>query len=229
MRRLVAAISLLVIIVGVLVVAIYSFYIVDSRPYPPVILNYHDDYWKGLYAFGFAVSNGSMREVVDQYMIVMNQDGAYLDFINSSTHSFNYITQLSDNELYHFYRPQRGLREQNPSLLPEARIWNFRNRDIKTILEGIDISGHHEFLIMDGYFVTMRRVGEGGLDTIVHLDPDTGNETWLWSSEPYFPEKVCSLCRDDDWTHGNDVTLSLDGRFYYVNFRNTDNFAKVEI
>ena len=39
---------------------------------------------------------------------------------------------------------------------------------------------------------------------------------------------MCNLCRDDDWTHGNDVTISLDGQFYFVNFRNTDNFAKVD-
>jgi hypothetical protein len=230
MRRLVAAILLLIIVFGGFSVIFYSFFLVDSfRPYPPKIFSYHDDYWKGLYAFGFAVSNGSIRDIVDQYLVVMDQNGEYLGFVNSSTHSYNYINQLSSSDLYYYYRPQRGLRQQDPSLVPEAKIWNFRSNDTRSILKGIDIRGHHEFLIEDDYFVTMRRVGEGGLDTVVHLDPETGNVTWLWSSEPYFPEKTCSLCRDDDWTHGNDVTLSLDERYYYVNFRNTDNFAKVEI
>ncbi len=112
-------------------------------------------------------------------------------------------------------------------IVPEARIWDFRSGTTRSILEGVNIRGHHEFLIEDGYFVTMRRIEKGGLDTVVHLDPLTGNETWVWSSEPYFPEKICDLCRDDDWTHGNDVTVSLDGLYYFVNFRNTDNFAKV--
>jgi len=230
-RRLVLAILLLiVIVVGIFGIAFYLFYMSGSSgPSLPVVISYGDDYWKGLYAFGFAISNSSMRDVVDQFLVVMDHNGNYLSFENSSTHSFNYVTQLSADELYYYYRPQRGQGERDPQVFPEARIWNYRTGEVRTILDGVDVRGHHEFLIEDGYFVTMRRVGEGGLDTVVHLDPATGNETWLWSSEPYFPEKMCSLCRDDDWTHGNDVTLSLDGQYYFVNFRNTDNFAKVDI
>jgi hypothetical protein len=230
MRHLGAAILLLIVIVGISGYVFYSFFLMGSLGVEnPLVLNFGDDYWRGLYAFGFAVSNGSIRDVVDQFLVVMDYNGAYLGYVNSSTHSFNYVNQLSETELYYYYRPQRGLNESDPTIVAEARIWDFRSDVTRTILEGVDIRGHHEFLIEDGYFVTMRRVGEGGLDTVVHLDPLSGNETWLWSSESYFPEKVCLLCRDDDWTHGNDVTVSLDGRYYFVNFRNTDNFAKVEI
>jgi len=108
MHRLVATILLLIFVVGVLAVAIYSIFLVDSRPYPPTIFSYSDDYWKGLYSFGFAVSNGSIRDVVNQYLVVMDQNGAYLGFVNSSTHSFNYINQLSDSDLYRFPGSQGG-------------------------------------------------------------------------------------------------------------------------
>lgn len=230
MRRLVAAILLLIISVLVVGIIFYGFFAGNYfGPEPPLVINYRHDYWRGLYTFGFAVSNSSMQEVVNQYIVVMDNNGNYLAYDNSSSYSFNYINQLSDDELYYYYRPQRIRGEQANEASPEARIWNYRSGETKTILDGIDIRGHHEFLIEDGFFVTMRRVGEGGLDTIVHLDPLMGNVTWLWSSEPYFPEKVCTLCRDDDWTHGNDVTVSLDGKYYFVNFRNTDNFAKVDI
>ena len=230
MRRLVAAILLLIISVLVVGIIFYSFF--DGNyfgPKSPLVINYRHDYWRGLYTFGFAVSNSSMQEVVNQYIVVMDNNGNYLAYDNSSSHSFNYINQLSDDELYYYYRPQRIRGEPVTEASPEARIWNYRSGETKTILDGVDIRGHHEFLIEDGFFVTMRRVGAGGLDTIVHLDPSIGNVTWLWSSEPYFPEKVCTLCRDDDWTHGNDVTVSLVGKYYFVNFRNTDNFANVDI
>jgi hypothetical protein len=230
MRRLVLAILLISILV--IAAGAYAFYvffmITPFGPESPKVISYRDDYWRGLYAFGYAISNTSIRDVVDQFLVIMDHNGNYLNFENSSTHSFNYINQLSANELYYYYRPQRR-NQTDPQISPEARIWNYQTGTTRRILEGINIRGHHEFLIEAGYFVTMGRIEKGGLDTVVHLDPQTGNETWLWSSEPYFPEKMCSLCRDDDWTHGNDVTVSLDGKYYYVNFRNTDNFAKVEI
>ena len=71
----------------------------------PLIFSFTDDYWRGLYAFGFAVSNGSIREVVDQFLVVMDHNGGYLGYLNSSTHSFNYVNQLSETELYYFLRP----------------------------------------------------------------------------------------------------------------------------
>jgi len=201
-----------------------------ATPEPtPEVFSYSDDYWRGLYAFSFSSDFSKKGDVVDQFLVVMDHDGNYLWFENSSTHSFNYINQLSENELYYYYRSQIRNQADPQFSPPEARIWNFQTGTTKTILDGVNVRGHHEFLIEDGYFVTMRKIQKGGLDTVVHLDPDTGDETWLWSSEPYFPEKSCSLCGDDDWTHGNDVTVSLDGKYYYVNFRNTDNFAKVEI
>ena len=229
-RLLLAFLLLVVLIISIGGYSIYVNYVIKPSMVPgPVVFSYNEDYWRGSYAFGFAVSNGSIRNVVDQFMAVMDHNGNYISYENSSTHSFNYINQLSESEFYYYYRPQRTEGDPDPSVVAEARIWDFRGDGTRTILDGINIQGHHEFLIEDGYFVTMRRVGEGGLDTVVHLDPLTGNETWFWSSEPYFPEKLCELCRDDDWTHGNDVTVSLDGRYYFVNFRNTDNFAKIEI
>ena len=224
--------AILMVIILVVSIGGYLFYVFQgnkpSRVVGPVVFNYSENYWRGLYAFGFAVSESSMQETVEQFLVVMDHDGNYLNFENSSSHSFNYVNQLSENELYYYLRPQRRDGEQDPLIVPEARIWDFRAGTTKTILDGVNIRGHHEFLIEDGYFVTMRRIEKGGLDTVVHLDPQTGNETWVWSSEPYFPEKMCDLCRDDDWTHGNDVTISLDGQYYFVNFRNTDNFAKVD-
>ncbi len=229
MRRYMALVSILILVVGVVSLAIYFFFVTSPTGLPsPKIFNYENDYWRGLYTFGFAVSNASLRDYVDQFIVVMDSNGNFVSFDNSSTHSFSYLSQLSKDELYYYLRPQRRA-DPDPTLVAEARIWNYRTGEVRTILEGINVRGHHEFLIEDGYFVTMRRIEKGGLDTIVHIDPESGNETWFWSSEPYFPEKTCALCRDDDWTHGNDVTVSLDGEYYYVNFRNTDNFAKVNI
>lgn len=202
-------------------------YIVDRfAPPTPTIFRYSEDYWQGTYAFGFSVSETSTQETVERFIVVMDDQGKYLAYNRSITHSFSNINQLSRNEIYYYLRPPRGDLEA----IPEATIWNFEAGATRTILKGVDISGHHEFLIEDGYFVTLRRVSgsKEGLDTVVHLDPETGNETWFWSSEPLFPEKPCDLCADDDWTHGNDVTISLDGKYYFVNFRNSDSFAKVD-
>ena len=228
-RLLLAVLLLFVLIISIGGYSIYVSYVIKPSRVPgPVVFSYSEDYWRGLYAFGFALSNSSIQENVEQFLVVMNPDGNYVNYENSSSHSYSYVNQLSENELYYYLRPQRRDNTQDSEVFPEARIWNFRTSTTRTILEGVNIQGHHEFLIEDGYFVTLRRIEKGGLDTVVHLDPENGNETWVWSSEPYFPEKMCNLCRDDDWTHGNDVTVSLDGQFYFVNFRNTDNFAKVD-
>lgn len=218
---------LMIVILGIVVggYAIYhALYIKASEPPAPIVLNYRDGYWRDRYIFSFAQSETSMQEVVDNFMVVMDYEGDYVNYEMSSGPSFNYIYQLSENEIYYYLRPPRGA---DPEIVPEARIWNFQTGATRTILEGINIQGHHEFLIEDGYFVTLRRIEKCGLDTIVHLEPETGNEKWIWNSEPFFQEKPCSLCPDDDWTHSNDVTVSLDGRYYYVNFRNADSFAKI--
>ena len=228
-RLLLTILLSVVLIISIGGYSIYVSYIIKPSSVPgPVVFSYSEDYWRGLYAFGFALSNSSIQENVEQFLVVMNPDGNYVNYENSLSHSFSYVNQLSEDEIYYYLRPQRRNGTQNSEVFPEARIWNFQTSTTRTILEGVNIQGHHEFLIEDGYFVTLRRIEKGGLDTVVHLDPKNGNETWVWSSEPYFPEKVCELCRDDDWTHGNDVTISLDGQFYFVNFRNTDNFAKVD-
>ena len=227
MKRIVLF-ALIVIILSIFGFTI--FYTLDlikpSGPPKPMVFNYKDDYWKGQYVFSFAKSRAGQNIADANYIVIMDEQGNYINYVNSSRYNFNYIYQLTENEIFYYARPANW---SDQELVPDARIWNFRTGATRTILDGIDISGHHEFLIEDGYFVTLRRVPghEGGLDTVVHLDPETGNETWLWSSEPLFPEKVCQMCSDDDWTHGNDVTISLDGKYYFVNFRNTDNFVKV--
>ena len=230
MKRLFVPILLIVILViGISGYVIYSLYMIElSKPPAPVIFSYDENFWTGLYTFSFAIAESSMQETVEQFLVIMDSKGNYLNYEKSSRRSFNYINQLSENEIYYYLRPQRIGGVQDPEINPEARIWNFQTSTTRTILKGINIRGHHEFLIEDGYFVTMRRIEKGGLDTVIHLDPETGNETWVWSSEPLFSEKLCDLCRDDDWTHGNDVTISLDGQYYFVNFRNTDSFAKVD-
>jgi hypothetical protein len=227
MKRLASIILVVVVLlVGIIAYTLYSMYAVDQfAPPAPTVLNYSENYWKGRYAFSFAVSESTMQETVEQYVVIMDHQGDYSAYVRSTSNAFSNINQLSKNQLYYYLRPPRGDTEATP----EPTIWNFETDTTTTILEDVDIRGHHEFLIEDGYFVTLRRVpgNEHGLDTVVQLDPETGTETWVWSSEPLFPEKPCSLCRDDDWTHGNDVTISLDGKYYYINFRNPDNFAKV--
>jgi hypothetical protein len=204
---------------------LYSMYMINRfKPPAPTVLTYSDDYWRGKYAFGFALAESATQENIPQFIVVMDDQGNYLDYKRLTSHSFNYIYQLSENELFYYLRPQFGM-----DGISKAKIWNLDTGATKTIFEGVNVWGHHEFLIEDEYFVTLRRV-EGnihGLDTVVHIDPETGEETWLWSSEQLFPERVCQLCNDEDWTHGNDVTISLDNQYYFVNFRNTDSFVKV--
>jgi hypothetical protein len=227
-RRTVAIVVVLALLLLVSGYAIYTLmYVKQSNvPTPTVIKHSDGDYWKGKYIFSFAQANSSTQEIIDHYLVVMDQDGKYLKIQNSSTRNFNYIYQLSSNEIYYYASPLR-LMDPNATAVPEATIWNMQTDTTRTILDGVNIWGHHEFLIEDGYFVTLRMVTEHGLDTVVQLDPETGNETWVWSSESLFTERPCSLCPDFDWTHGNDVTASLDKQYYFVNFRNTDSFAKI--
>ncbi|MEJ2271146.1 MAG: aryl-sulfate sulfotransferase [Candidatus Bathyarchaeota archaeon] len=219
--------TIVLISIFLLTIGLISAYLLlntdELRPPEPRVLGERNDYWKGKYVFGFSVSESSMQEIVEQYIVVMDDQGKIETYNRSITHAFSNIDQLSENEIYYYQRPPRGTDEE-----PEAVIWNYQTGRTRTILQGIDIRGHHEFLIDNGYFITMRRIEKGGLDTVVHLDPETGNETWFWSSEPLFEEKPCDLCSDDDWTHGNDVTISLDSKYYFINFRNSDSFAKVD-
>lgn len=229
MNRLLVAV-LLILIAALLGVIGYAFFYglnvsEASGPPKPTVYTFGEDYWKGMYVFGFAAAE-SAESVGNGFIVVMDDQGNYVSFQNSSLYSFDYIYQLGESEVFYYLRPSN---RSDRSLIPGARIWDWKTGATRTILEGIDIRGHHEFLIEDGYFVTLRRV-EGnihGLDTIVQIDPATGNETWVWSSEPLFPERPCNQCPDDDWTHANDVTLSLDGKYYFINFRNADSFAKI--
>ena len=227
MKRPIIAVILVAIILVVLGTAFYYSQILEySGPPRPRVYSYSDEYWKGTYAFGFSVGE-SAESATEGFIVIMNHEGDYVSFDNSSLYMFDYIYQLSENEIFVYLRPSN---RSDRTLTPEAKIWNWDAGETRTTLDGINIRGHHEFLIEDGYFVTLRRV-EGnihGLDTVVEIDPETGNVTWYWSSEPLFLERPCSLCLDDDWTHGNDVTVSLDGLHYFVNFRNTDSFAKID-
>jgi hypothetical protein len=224
MNRLIVVV-LIIILLGVIGYAIYYTLNMSrpSEPPVPTVFNYSEDYWRGLYAF--SMFTGEPDQLIGEgFLVVMDQQGNYLVYDRSTREMFSYIYQLSENEIFYYLLDQLQV-----GAIPEARIWNWQNGEVRTILEGINIRGHHEFLIEDGYFVTLRRVEENihGLDKIVNIDPETGNETWEWSSEPLFPERPCSLCSDEDWTHANDVTISLDGRYYYINFRNCDSFAKI--
>jgi len=224
MKRLILAILMMAILMGICGFAIYyTLYMKPSEPPAPTIFDYSEDYWRGRYVF--CMFKGEPGQVIGEgFLVIMDDQGNYLNYVRSTREMFFYMYQLSENEIFYYQMDPLQV-----GAIPEARIWNWQTGATRTILEGINIRGHHEFLIDDGYFVTLRRVEENihGLDTIVHIDPETGNETWIWSSEPLFPERPCSLCPDEDWTHGNDVTISLDGRYYYINFRNADSFAKI--
>ena len=228
MRRLVTILIILTLAICLSGYAIYHILYMKPSDLPtPTIVRYSNDYWRCKYIFSFAQANSSMQEIIDHYLVVMDHNGKYLTYQNSSTRNFNYIYQLSSDEVYYYARPLRFM-DPNSTITPEPTIWNIQTGAKRTILEDVNIRGHHEFLIEDGYFVTLRMIMGKGLDTVVHLDPETGKETWKWSSAPYFKEKPCSRCPNFDWTHGNDVTVSLDKQYYYVNFRNTDNFAKID-
>lgn len=228
MKRSVAILILLILAILLIGYAIYHiFYIKPSDLPTPKVINYSNDYWRGNYIFSFAQANSSMQGTIGQYIVVMDHNGRYTTYKNSSIRNFNYIYQLDQDHVYYYASPLAFM-DPNTTIKPEPTIWNIKTGETKTILEDINIWGHHEFLIEDEYFVTLRILMGKGLDTLVHLDPETGNTTWFWSSEPLFTEKPCSLCPDYDWTHGNDVTVSLDKQYYYVNFRNTDSFAKID-
>ena len=224
MKRLVVG-ALVIVILCISGFAIYYTLNMSrsSEPPLPVVYSYSEDYWRGSYVF--CVFRGETGQLTgDAFLVVMDYQGTYLSHNHSTREMFLYPYQLSENEI--FYQLMDPL---NFTEIPKVRIWNWHTGATRTILEEINLRGHHQFLIEDGYFVTLRRVEENihGLDTIVDIDPETGNVTWVWSSEPLFPERPCNLCPDEDWTHANDVTVSLDGRYYYINFRNTDSFAKI--
>jgi hypothetical protein len=228
MRRLVAILIILTLAFCLVGYVVYHMFYMEQSDIPaPTIVCYSNDYWKGKYIFSFAQANSSTQEIIDHYIVVMDHNGKYVTYQNSSTHSFNYIYQLSPDEVYYYASPLRFM-DPHSTTAPEPTIWNMQTGEKRTILEGVNIWGHHEFLIEDDYFVTLRMIMGKGLDTLVQLDPETGNVTWNWSSEPLFQEKPCSRCPDYDWTHGNDVTVSLDKQYYYVNFRNSDSFAKID-
>jgi hypothetical protein len=224
MKRLIAVILIIVI----LVISGYVIYntlnvIKPAGPPAPTVFGYSEDYWRGKYLFSmFSAEAGKLTG--EASLVIMDYQGNYLIYDRSTRANFFYPYQLSENEIFYYLMDRL-----NFSAIPEARIWNWHTGATRIILEEINLRGHHKLLIEDGYFVTLRRVEENihGLDTIVNIDPETGNETWIWSSEPLFPERPCSWCPDDDWTHANDVTISLDGRYYYINFRNPDSFAKI--
>lgn len=229
MKRSLALLIILILAIAVIGYTVFYMFTTEQPDIPaPEVINYSNDYWRGSYIFSFAQANSSMQEVIDQYIVVMDSNGKYSAYKNSSTRNFNYIYQLDQDHVYYYSSPlMLPFMDQNTTERPEPTIWNIQTGETRTILEDVNIWGHHEFLIEDGYFVTLRMTMGKGLDTLVQLDPETGNTTWFWSSEPLFTEKPCSRCPDFDWTHGNDVTVSLDKQYYYVNFRNADSFAKV--
>jgi hypothetical protein len=221
--------ALMVVILGISGFTIYYTLkmIRSSEPPSPTVFGYSEDHWKGLYVFCLftASTRGEADQVTGEaFLVIMDYQGNYLIYDRSTREMFWYPCQISKNEIFYYLMDPMQI-----GAIPEAKIWNWNTDATRTILQGINIRGHHAFLIEDGYFVTLRRVEESvhGLDTIVNIDPETGNVTWSWSSEPLFSERPCHICPDDDWTHANDVSISLNGRYYYINFRNPDSFAKI--
>ena len=186
MRRLVIILIILTLAVCLIGYAVYHLFYMEQSDIPaPKVVRYSGDYWRGKYIFSFAQANSSMQEIIDHYLVVMDHNGKYLAYQNSFTRNFNYIYQLSSDEVYYYASPL-GPMSPNSTITPEPTIWNMQTGENRTILEGVNIWGHHEFLIEDEYFVTLRMIMGRGLDTLVHLDPETGKETWKWSSVPYF-------------------------------------------
>ena len=91
MKRL-STVILLIVILGVTVcgLVIYrTLYVVrTSEPPPPIIISYSEDYWRGLYSFGFAQSEAG-RVFAEGFIVVMDHQGNYLNYYSSSDAMFN--------------------------------------------------------------------------------------------------------------------------------------------
>ena len=71
-RLLLAVLLLVVLIISIGGYSIYVSYVIKPSRVPgPVVFSYSEDYWRGLYAFGFALSNSSIQENVEQFLVVV--------------------------------------------------------------------------------------------------------------------------------------------------------------
>lgn len=194
----------------------------EIRIFPGATIHHHsDDYWKGQFIFCLSCSTLE-REVDHSFLVVMNSEGVVSHIRTCDLAYHDYIYQLSDHSkiLYRLSGRRDAPEIQN------LYVWDLNSGTTTEIFSAFDLSGHHELLIEDGYFVTLRRAEKGGLDTIVEFD-ETG-ELWKWSTEPYFDFPPCPSCnRPNDWLHSNDVSWSLDNEHYLINLRNANSFAKV--
>lgn len=212
----------IIIIVNIAAFITYSVFSEDTPPTVKVTDHADEGLWDGVYVFCLAKSSLE-HEVEKSYLILMDAEGNYLHHKVMDFAYFDYIYQVDEST---FFYKSSGRRE-HPEI-QESYLWNFETDETVQVLEGIDIKGHHELLINDGLFTTLRRSGDHGWDTIVHINSE-GNASLFFNSTKYFPEQPCNSSRDNDWLHSNDVTCSLDGQYYYVNFRNADSFGKVDI
>jgi len=184
------------------------------------IKNYKGDFWKGNYVF--CLAHSSLEHEVDySFILVMDESGSILANRSVPLAYHDYIYQVGSSEL--FYK-ESGRRE-NPSAR-NVYLWDFMTGEKVQVLKDADLRGHHELLINDGFFTTLRRIQKGGVDTIVEVD-QFGTVVWEFSLGPYYTSKPCYLSRDNDWLHSNDVSWSLDGN-YLINIRADNSFAKID-
>lgn len=193
-------------------------------PMPPAvkITSFDESYWQGKYVFCLAHGDPE-HEVLESWLLIMDDQGTilYHNYIGSAY--FDYIYQVTATT---FFYKTSGRRE-HPEI-QDAYLWNMETGKTVKVLEGINIGGHHELLIEDGFFSTLRRTGKHGWDTIELIDPVKNISSILFNSTSFFPSKPHLMARNNDWLHSNDITVSLDGNYYYVNFRNADSFGKVD-
>lgn len=215
------------IALGIIIINIFAFamYSAFSGDYPPEITVFSNDLsGEGDAVYVFCLAKSSIEhEVEKSYFIIMDSMGNYLHHKVIDFAYFDYIYQI--NETTFFYKTSG--RREHPEI-QGSYLWNFETDVTIHILKELDIKGHHELLIEDRYFTTLRRSGKHGWDTIVQIDIE-GNALTFFNSTEYFLEQPCNDSRNNDWLHSNDVTVSLDGQFYYINFRNADSIGKINI
>ena len=148
MNRKIFALILLVIILCLFGIAFFYWMQVfeDIGPPKPNVYSYKEGSWEGLYAFGFSVAQ-SAESTREGFLVVMDHQGNYVSFENSSQYMFDYIYQLGESEIFAYLRPSN---RSDRRLSPEAIIWNWFTGESRNISYGRDISGHHELLIEDG-------------------------------------------------------------------------------
>jgi len=204
-----------------------TFYLIlnipGGKPPDPEVFSYGSDYYKGGFYFDLAKTSRD-HEVEYSFLVFMNSDGEITNYKSDLLAYHDYPNLLSENQI--FYKISG--RKENPHLI-QLYVWNFETDKITEVFPDVNTNGHHELLIEDNYFITLRRAEKGGLDTIERINLDNSSEL-LFSTEDLFNEPPCPGCqRPNDWLHANDVTKSLDGEYYFLNMRAANSIAKIHI